>query len=333
MESCCTSPEVTGATYDRTYTNVGQGPTDEADPATVSNFRLDKYLVTVGRFRQYLNYLTSDAGAPPAEASGVHTHLNEGQGLANSADPGTFETGWDATDWNAFIATGSGAVSTWNTNLACGSPYDTWTNTPGTGTTATATATATATSTSTTTATATATGTQTSTGSQENLPINCVNWFEAYAFCIWDEGFLPSEAEWEYVAAGGSQQLEYPWGSADPATGNSTMYAIYNGCYASPTCEDTGVENIAPVGSATLGAAIWGQFDMAGEVAEWNLDWYALYVDPCTDCAYLATASYRIFRGGNFNDNAGFMRPAYRNFFDPTKRLELIGFRCARSAP
>jgi formylglycine-generating enzyme required for sulfatase activity len=35
-----------------------------------------------------------------------------------------------------------------------------------------------------------------SAGSKENLPINCVNWWESYAFCIWDGGFLPSEAEW-----------------------------------------------------------------------------------------------------------------------------------------
>ena len=50
---------------------------------------------------------------------------------------------------------------------------------------------------------ATATWTHTA-GAQENLPIDCVNWYEAYAFCIWDGGFLPSEAEWEYAAAGGS---------------------------------------------------------------------------------------------------------------------------------
>jgi len=47
--------------------------------------------------------------------------------------------------------------------------------------------------------------------SQENLPINCVNWWEANAFCIYDGGFLPTEAEWKYAAAGGSEQRRFPW--------------------------------------------------------------------------------------------------------------------------
>ncbi len=93
-ESCCTSLEVTGGTYYRTYDPVVDedgstfamlaadgGPTGEADPATVSPFRLDKYLVTVGRFRQYVNYLTGTTGSPPGNGSGKHTHLNGGLGL------------------------------------------------------------------------------------------------------------------------------------------------------------------------------------------------------------------------------------------------------------
>jgi len=54
-ESCCTSLPVPGGTFYRTYKNTGHGPTGKADPATVSSFRLDKYLVTVGRFRQFVN--------------------------------------------------------------------------------------------------------------------------------------------------------------------------------------------------------------------------------------------------------------------------------------
>jgi formylglycine-generating enzyme len=263
-ESCCTSLEVPGGTYYRTYDDDGNltadggvdlaadgGPTGEADPATVSGFRLDKYLVTVGRFRQFVNAVLPDGsdgglGWLPAAGSGIHTHLNGGQGLvsagATSGDGGVeYETGWDAVDWN-----NTTAVDPTDANLACDSTA-TWTNTA---------------------------------GSQENLPIDCVNWYEAYAFCIWDGGFLPSEAEWEYAAAGGSEQREYPWGSTAPGTAN--QYAIYDSYYTGNSTD------IAPVGTATLGAGLWGQLDMAGELFEWNLDWYyAIYVDPCTDCAYL----------------------------------------------
>jgi sulfatase modifying factor 1 len=211
-ESCCTSLEVPGGTYYRTYTNSGSGATGEADQATVSGFRMDKYLVTVGRFRQFVNAWNNGSGYLPAAGSGKHTYLNGGQGLANSGDPGTYETGWEATNWN-------NTIDPTNANLACLSGHaDTWTN---------------------------------AAGSQENLPINCVNWYEAYAFCIWDGGFLPSEAEWEYAAAGGSQQREYPWGTAALGTacpGTGCQYAIYNCDYPSGTGSCTGVGNIAPVG-------------------------------------------------------------------------------------
>src|SRR5260370_21429035 len=92
-------------------------------------------------------------------------------------------------------------------------------------------------------------------GAHEELPINCVNWFEAYAFCIWDGGFLPSSAELEYTSAADCQQREYPWGSTDPGTMN--QYAIYHCFFPDPMKNCQGVANIAPVGSAALGAALW----------------------------------------------------------------------------
>ncbi len=98
-ESCSTSLEVEGGTFYRTYTNDGSGPTGEADPATVSGFRMDKYLVTVGRFRRFVKAwdggsgLDGGAGYDPPAGSGKHTHLNGGQGLASEAAPGAFEEG------------------------------------------------------------------------------------------------------------------------------------------------------------------------------------------------------------------------------------------------
>jgi sulfatase modifying factor 1 len=81
-ECCCTSLEVTGGTYSRTYSNSGSGPTDEADPATVSSFRLDEFDVTVGRFRQFVN--AWNGAWLPAPGSGKHGHLNGGLGLARA---------------------------------------------------------------------------------------------------------------------------------------------------------------------------------------------------------------------------------------------------------
>ena len=290
-ESCCTTLAVTKTEmFYRTYANSGSGATGQTDPATVAEFRLDKYLVTVGRFRQFVSAWNNGAGYAPPVGSGKHAYLNGGQGLTDSGSTGGFEPGWAASD--------DAHVAPTDTNLACSSQFATWTA---------------------------------NAGSQENLPIDCVNWQEAYAFCIWDGGFLPSQAEWEYAAAGGSQQLEYPWGSADPGTSN--LYAIYDCNYGLPACAGTGGANIAPVGTATFGAGFWGQLDLAGELFEWNLDWRAAaYGDPCTNCANLTmgTSTDRFDPGGDFGHPAGFLSPEAAHSAGPTVR-STIGIRCARA--
>ena len=262
-------------------------------------FRLDKYLVTVGRFRQFVTAWNGGSGYAPTDGSGKHSHLNAGRGLLNVAsDAGTiYETGWRATD--------NGSISPNPSNLSDGScdpvtSYSTWTATA---------------------------------GGRENFPINCVSWYEAYAFCIWDGGFLPSEAELEYAAAGGSDQRAYPWGSAEP--GATNRYAIYGDgsgrCYypsgALAAC--MGASSIAPVGSAILGAARWGQLDMGGEVFEWTLDSYARYVTPCVDCAF-TSGSGGMTRGGSFDYQTAYMHPSYRHGGSGNRSYD-HGFRCART--
>jgi sulfatase modifying factor 1 len=321
-ESCCASLVVTGGTtYARTYESGADGSAFLLSaPATVSTYRLDKYLVTVGRFRQFVNAWNGGAGYLPPAQSGKHVHLNGGEGLVDvgalsNAGP-VYEPGWVVSD--------DGNIAPTSSNLASCSPYSTWTNSP---------------------------------ESQENLPINCVNWYEAFAFCIWDGGFLPSEAEWEYAAAGGSQQREYPWGSTPSGASVSYPYAIYGtadpggdgwtGCsnYPGGSCMPSGnFTDIAPVGTAALGAGLWGQLDMAGNVFQWNMDFYDSYVTPCSDCAVLTLpigpgpagdaggGDERVARGGDFGLSLQFSQPPVR--FSSGGRSVYIGdtgFRCARA--
>jgi formylglycine-generating enzyme len=290
-ESCCTSLEVPGGDYFRRYTNDGSRATGTADSATVSGFRLDKYEVTVGRFRQFVAAYNNNTWTNRVtKGAGKHAHLNGGQGLANSGTGGGFESGWDDTSYN-------GNVRPIDANLSCDSAYATWTA---------------------------------SVGGNENKPINCVNWYEAEAFCIWDGGFLPSEAEWEYVAAGGDEQREYPWGTTAPGTDSS--YAISYCYYPSGSRSCTGTANIAAVGYASQGEGRWHQLDLAGNVAEWNVDWsVSAYGNPCTDCAFLSGASYpyRGARGHGFSDGPGL--PPVRGDATPTGRSRALGFRCART--
>jgi formylglycine-generating enzyme required for sulfatase activity len=291
-ESCCTSIEVPGGTYARSYVYDDAGALSEAgDPATVSGFRLDKYEVTTARFARFIAAWQGDAGYTPPAGAGKHAHLNDGQGVSNGGSPAQYEPGWSASD--------KANVAPTATNLASCKPFST-----------------------------------SGAAGAAQLPVNCVDWYEAYAFCIWDDGFLPTEAEWEYAAAAGMQEREYPWGSTDPGTAN--LFAICGDgshtCYYPQSTLCGGYQDLAGVGTPQEGAGLWGQLDLAGNVSEWSLDWYASpYSDPCQDCANLMPAANRTLRGGSFSASAPTLRSYDRNSGAPTARSGGVGFRCARS--
>ncbi|MEB2313919.1 MAG: SUMF1/EgtB/PvdO family nonheme iron enzyme, partial [Polyangiaceae bacterium] len=85
-------------------------------------------------------------------------------------------------------------------------------------------------------------------------------------------------------------------------------------------------------GSAPNGSGKWGQQDLAGNVWEWGLDWYATpYNASCNNCAYATPASYRVRRGGVFGNGASVLLSPFRSDRGPSNRYSALGGRCART--
>ncbi|MCU0659363.1 MAG: formylglycine-generating enzyme family protein [Polyangiaceae bacterium] len=155
-------------------------------------------------------------------------------------------------------------------------------------------------------------------GKNESHAINCLSWYQAFAFCIWDGGRLPTEAEWEKAAAGGDENRKFPWGNG-PAT--STL-ANYVGGASKP---------FVVVGNTPGGNGRWGHADMAGGMFEWVLDRYNYYTDdPCNNCAYITAAPEMVVRGGSWFFPSVSLRAVARGYGAPTIKSSWNGARCAR---
>jgi formylglycine-generating enzyme required for sulfatase activity len=162
-------------------------------------------------------------------------------------------------------------------------------------------------------------------GQNENFAINLVDWYVAFAFCVWDGGRLPTEAEWEFAAAGGDDNRLYPWGQDTP----TVQMANFAGSEATPQHD---------IGTHDPGNGRWGHRDLAANLWEWVLDrydptWYAGSGSTCDDCANLSVGSLRVHRGGTYWRSEGYMRAAHRSEgTDPALHFATIGIRCARDA-
>ncbi|MBN1596385.1 formylglycine-generating enzyme family protein [candidate division FCPU426 bacterium] len=116
------------------------------------------------------------------------------------------------------------------------------------------------------------------------------------------DGFrLPSEAEWEYACRAGNKEVRY---------GELDRIAWYKENSNSKTHE---------VGKKEPNT--WGLFDMLGNVWEWCWDLYDEKV----------YGTYRVFRGGGWNDPARGCLASNRRRSHPEFRIDDLGFRLARS--
>lgn len=163
-------------------------------------------------------------------------------------------------------------------------------------------------------------------GANENFAINLVDWYVAFAFCAWDGGRLPTEAEWEFAAAGGDENRLYPWGQATP----DQYIANFGGSENTPQVD---------IGTHDPGNGRWGHRDLGGNLWEWVLDrydptWYSGAGASCIDCANLSGSTLRVLRGGTYWRSEAYMRAAHRSTgTDPTLSFASTGLRCARDAP
>jgi formylglycine-generating enzyme required for sulfatase activity len=193
----------------------------------------------------------------------------------------------------------------------------------------------------------------------ESLPMVMVSWDGAVAYCKWlneqeasrlPAGYrfaLPSEAEWEKAARGGTTTMTYAGDLKILALNNAPLLdsiAWYGGNsgldhssgFDSSTWEGKQYAHKSagthPVGLKSPNE--FGAYDMIGNVWEWCGDWYDedYYKDGQTDPTGATTGSSRVARGGSWGNGAQDCRAAYRFRLAPGYRSDLLGFRPALSS-
>jgi formylglycine-generating enzyme required for sulfatase activity len=173
-------------------------------------------------------------------------------------------------------------------------------------------------------------------------PVSCVSWKDATAYAAWlaeQTGLayrLPTEAEWEYAARAGSDDL-YPWGN-NPHKGCQFVNAYdldtqaeYAFAWEHLECHD-GHAGVAPVGSLEPNA--FGLHDMLGNVWEFAQDCATRsHVGRPKDgraWVWEGGCARRIQRGGGWITSTARIRPGYHGDANATHRFDFGGFRVAR---
>ncbi len=165
-------------------------------------------------------------------------------------------------------------------------------------------------------------------------PVCCVSWKEVQAFIRWlvrKTGWrfrLPTEAEWEYAARGGTETFWY-WGDKVDAT--ACRYASVadraHGWEYNFPCDD-GYAFTAPIGRFLPNR--FGLYDMLGNVWEWCQDWYDRYYyarSPRNNPKGPKNGAYRVIRGGSWRYYPSYVRCANRGNDKPDSRDDDLGFR------
>ena len=160
----------------------------------------------------------------------------------------------------------------------------------------------------------------------DDTPVTNVSWTDAQQYASWlaqatgKPYRLPSEAEWEYAARGGTQS-KYWWGDK-----------LQPGMAGCKDCGGLAVEQPAKVGSFKPNP--FGLYDMGGGVDQWVEDcWHRTYQGaPSDGSAWNAgDCSSHVLRSGSWKNDSRYARSSNRDAYDTNVRYPTHGFRVAVS--
>src|SRR5713101_3863458 len=162
---------------------------------------------------------------------------------------------------------------------------------------------------------------------KDDAPVTNVSWTDAKQFVAWLAGAtrkayrLPSEAEWEYAARGGTQ-TKYWWGDQfQPGMANCK------------NCTDIAAAE-QPIKVGSFRPNPFGLHDMGGGVDQWVEDcWHKNYQGAPTDGSAWAKGECgsHVIRSGSWKNDARYARPANRDSYDTNVRYPTHGLRVALS--
>jgi formylglycine-generating enzyme required for sulfatase activity len=162
---------------------------------------------------------------------------------------------------------------------------------------------------------------------KDDAPITNVSWSDAKQYVAWlaeatrKPYRLPTEAEWEYAARGGTQ-TKYWWGDQ-----------LQSGMANCKNCTDIAAAE-QPIKVGSFKPNPFGLYDMGGGVDQWVEDcWHKNYQGAPTDGSAWdeSQCGSHVIRSGSWRSDARYVRPSNRDNYDTNVRYHTHGFRVALS--